>query len=386
MIPDMDNQQTIIIGAGIGGLTAAIALKQIGFQAIVFERAPEILELGAGISLWPNALKALDRLGLAERVKANGAPFGAGMLRTWKGDLVMESLFSPEQWVTRYGSAGACVLRAELHRLLVDALDADTIQPGTTCTGYRNAESGVIAQFEKEIDTQGDLLIGADGLRSVVRKQMLGESPVRYSGYTAWRGVAPYALSQTGASESWGQGARFGLLPLSQGRTYWFATRNAPEGQLYRPEDRKRAVMELFRGWHDPIQAVLDATPDTALLQNDIYDRPPVASWSRGCVTLLGDAAHPMTPNLGQGGCQAIEDAVILAGLLKNSPDIPSALQTYEARRIPRTSRLVDQSWRFGKMAQWENPLACGLRNWLFRFTSAKTMTKQLDPILRFEG
>ena len=386
MVPDMDNQQAIIIGAGIGGLTAAIALKQVGFQAIVFERAPEILEVGAGISLWPNALQALDRLGLAEKVKAIGEPFGGGTLRTWKGDFLMKSLFSPEQWVTRYGSAGVCVLRAELQRLLLDALDADTIQLGKTCTGYRQAESGVIAQFEGNIETPCDLLLGADGLRSVVRTQMLGESPLRYSGYTAWRGVAPYALSQAGASESWGRGTRFGLVPLSQGRTYWFATQNAPEGQLCRPEDRKRVVMELFRGWHDPIQAVLNATPNTAVLQNDIYDRPPVASWSRGCVTLLGDAAHPMTPNLGQGGCQAIEDAVILAGLLKSSPDIPSALQTYEARRIPRTSRLVDQSWRFGQIGQWENALACGLRNRLFQLTSAANMTKQLDPILRFEG
>src|SRR5262249_48152410 len=153
-----------------------------------------------------------------------------------------------------------------------------------------------------------------------VRKQLLGDMPLRYSGYTAWRGVAPYTLEQQGASESWGYGARFGLVPLAQGRTYWFATANTPEGGEERPGERKTEVRERVRGWHAPIEAVIESTQEDVLLRNDIFDRPPVTRWSEGRVTLLGDAAHPMTPNLGQGACQAIEDAVILASLLQNRP------------------------------------------------------------------
>jgi 2-polyprenyl-6-methoxyphenol hydroxylase-like FAD-dependent oxidoreductase len=174
--------------------------------------------------------------------------------------------------------------------------------------------------------------------------------------------------------EYWGRGARFGLVPLSQSRYYWFATRNAREGEQEDQAGRKHEVYSLFAHWYDSIPAIIKATPENAILRNDIYDRPPLSHWTRGCVTLVGDAAHPMTPNLGQGACQALEDALVLAHCLEQTTNVNVALQLYQARRIPHTTHIVKRSWSLGRVGQWHNPLACKLRD-----TSLKWMPASLQ-------
>jgi 2-polyprenyl-6-methoxyphenol hydroxylase-like FAD-dependent oxidoreductase len=197
--------------------------------------------------------------------------------------------------------------------------------------------------------------------------------------------VVDLASPPDAVGESWGRGRRFGIVPLNDGRVYWFATANAaehgrdPAGQL------KLRLFNAFRGWHAPIEAIIAATPESAILRNDIYDRDPLSRWTHGHVTLLGDAAHPMTPNLGQGACQAMEDAVVLAACLSGTRDVDAALRHYEARRIPRTSRIVLASRRIGDMAQWENPLACALRNLLVRATPTAIAERQMRSVVEHE-
>src|SRR5262249_38146230 len=206
------------------------------------------------------------------------------------------------------------------------------------------------------------VLLGADGLHSVVRRQLFGAAPPRYAGFTAWRAVvpAPDGLAIP-AGEYWGRGQEFGVIPLGGRRIYWFATHTLPErqqGDLHASSEQKQALLRLFRGWYPAIPALIEATPDEAVLRNDIYDRPPLAAWSRGRATLLGDAAHPMTPNLGQGACQALEDAVVLAASLAaattadRADRIPHALETYQSARLPRANRVVARSRQLGALIQ----------------------------------
>jgi 2-polyprenyl-6-methoxyphenol hydroxylase-like FAD-dependent oxidoreductase len=196
--------------------------------------------------------------------------------------------------------------------------------------------------------------------------------------------VARYAhdrLPEGAAAETWGCGARFGLVPMSDDRVYWYATRNAPADER-ETEPRKRELLRLFRGWPRPIEAVIGATDDAAILRNDICDRAPLSRWTHGRVTLLGDAAHPMTPNLGQGACQAIEDTVVLARCLVETDDVATALTAYEARRRDRTARIVTESWRLGRVAQWQHPLACRLRDALVRRVPVSVQLKRLQWIV----
>src|SRR5262249_12324260 len=187
--------------------------------------------------------------------------------------------------------------------------------------------------------------------------------PPRYAGYTAWRGISPVAIEPGRLSESWGVGERFGLVDVGGGRTYWFATKNAPEGEPDEPEGRKAEIRRRFSGWHEPIAAVIDAADEDDVLRNDVYYLEPLQRWSSGGVVLLGDAAHATTPGVGQGAAQAIEDAVVLASRVAHGGELAAALADYESIRRPRTRAVLKLSRRADRAGQLASPLGCRLRN-----------------------
>jgi 2-polyprenyl-6-methoxyphenol hydroxylase-like FAD-dependent oxidoreductase len=354
----------VIIGGGIGGLATAIALRRVGIEAAVYERAPELKEVGSGLSLWRNALAALDRLGLLGALRALGVSGQRGAFRRPDGQLLLEMRAGAGD----SSDEGTILLlhRAELLGVLLDA-SREVVHVGAECVGLEQDAQGVTAHFADGRVARGDILIGADGLNSAIRTALFGPARPRYGGYTAWRAVTRFDLDRLTPGETWGRGRRFGQWGMSGGRAYWYATQTVPEGQGDPPQGRKQGLLDLFRGWHAPIEALIEATDASAIVRNDVYDRPALPRWSVGRATLLGDAAHPMTPDMGQGACQAIEDAVILADCLRGASDVSPALLAYEQKRIPRTRRVVRESREAGRIAQWSNPLACRFREMLLR-------------------
>ncbi len=382
--------KALIVGGGIGGLTAAIALQRVGIEAHVYERVARPREAGAGISLWWNAVRALEMLGLADQLRARGWRPVRSDLKTWRGDVLVRGISEAD--AARRDVAIGVMHRADLLSMLMGEVDPAHLHTDRHCTGFVSDSTGVTAQFARAESARGDLLIGADGLHSIVRAQLFGASPPRYAGYTAWRSVVDFRLTPLVASESWGRGRRFGIVPLDERRVYWFATDNATEHEHDPNESARARLRRMFRGWHAPIEALIDASDESDVLRNDIYDRDPLARWTEGRVTLLGDAAHPMTPNLGQGACQAIEDALVLAVSLATPLATPgtrrsidAALRGYDARRIPRTSRIVGLSRRLGSMAQWSHPIACAVRDLAMRATPAAVAERQLRSIVATE-
>lgn len=252
---------------------------------------------------------------------------------------------------------------------------------GAVCTGFEQKDHGQIAAcFADGSAAQGDFLIGADGIHSVIRRLMFPQVRLRYSGYIAWRGVVDFAGSSAPdrTSETWGRGARFGIVPIGQGRVYWFATANMPEDHRAAPGRHKPDLLQRFRGWHAPIEALIQATPDDAILYNQISDFPPLAHWSQRQVTILGDAAHPTTPNLGQGACQAIESSVVLTRCLAEEQDLSTALQRYERERMPRTAWITNTSWQVGSVAQLEHPALIAIRDFVMRSMPASITRAQI--------
>ncbi len=376
--------RAIVIGGGIGGLTTALALGRGGLEVAVFERAPELAEVGAGIALWANATRVLEKLGVYEDLRAAGAAEIGGELRTWRGDRLFE--FPAEELRDWFGKANLAVHRTDLQGALHSALPTGTVRLGEEFAGFTQNGDEVIARFAGGREERGDLLVGADGLHSRVRAQLFGQHAPRYAGFTAWRGIAEAASGRLPVGiglNLWGRGSEFGLVGIGRGRFYWFATKNAPEGEAEGATGRKREVLELLAGSYEPARAAVEATEEPKILRNDIYDRDPLERWGAGRVTLLGDAAHPMTPNLGQGACQAIEDAAVLARHLGGEAKIPDALRFYEGERKGRTTEAVKRSRLAGRISQLENPLLCRLRDAAARRTPARV---QLRLYERFAG
>jgi 2-polyprenyl-6-methoxyphenol hydroxylase-like FAD-dependent oxidoreductase len=358
----------LIIGGGIGGLAAAVALRKIGIEATVFERAPEIREVGAGLSLWSNAVKALRRLGLEGAIVSAGSVIERIRTVTQDGELLAEADISDLN--RRCGAPSLCAHRADLQRILASALDPGQLRTGHTCVGFEQAGSEVEARFENGHRERGTFLVGAEGIHSVVRTQLRGKTEPRYAGYTAWRGMAHFQhrdLPEGLACFAQGRGTQIGLFHCGPGRVYWFVTRNAPAGSLVPMGKHRAELLRTFHGWLPLVPAAIEASEESAILQNDIIDRPPTWPWGAGRVTLLGDAIHPTTPNLGQGACQALEDAVVLADAIRRADTVEAALRDYEQRRRDRTARVTNQSWSLGKVFQWANPLAVRFRNWSMR-------------------
>ena len=283
-----------IIGGGIGGLTAAVALARQGLTAEVYERAPVLEEVGAGVGLWPNAMTALEPIGLTAKVARLAVTVTRQGLRRSDGTWLM--CFPEDLMAQRWGAGFVLVHRAELQQLLAAELDPSAIHLGARCIGVEDDNRAVTARFADGREIQADVLVGADrcALCRAGRRVRACSAPVPRLHHGAGhhgRGSVPLPRDGT---ETWGRGARFGLGPTSGDRVIWYATWNATAGSKDVGDTAAR-LSEIFGGWHDPIPAVIAATPQSALIRNDTYDRRPTRSWSRGGVALLGDAIHPMT-------------------------------------------------------------------------------------------
>lgn len=325
---------------------AAVALQRRGWQVTVLERAPELGEVGAGISVWPSAVAVLEELGVKGVEKASVQSKPAGMRK-------------PDgRWVVGAADLGmelpVMIHRAQLHDLITAEFGpAVTVRTGYDVRTVTQDADGVTVNGE----LRAELLVAADGIRSAVRGALSPQyAGPRYSGFTAYRGIADVDLDD-GGGETWGRGQLFGFARLIDGRFYWYATANQPAGTKSEPT--------VFESWHDPLPRLIAGSEK--ILQNDIYDLTlPLVPFVQGRVVLLGDAAHAMTPNLGRGACSAIEDAGALARHLGRTSDLPAALTAYDAERRPATTKLVKRSRSVGRLGQTENPLLCAIRDALF--------------------
>lgn len=376
----------MIIGAGIAGLTAAIALSRLGHRVRIFERYPSVEPLGAGLILWSNAIKALRHIGREPDVLEIGQPLSSMAIVSSDGRILGKT--DAAQLSSTAGAPTIAVHRADLISVLLQNLPDDCLHTGRSFADHSRHGASVVAHFEDGSSETGSVLIGADGLNSRVRESLHGYEAPLYAGYTAWRGISTrpaYSSTPSGSStETWGRGARFGWVPLTNNRVYWFAVKNAQEG-VPAAEDRDRAELQrLFGGWHSPIPETIAATPDSEILRHDIYDRDPRSNWGYGPVTLSGDAAHPMTPNTGQGAAQAIEDAVVLADCLTRYQTVEAALRGYEMQRKPRTAMITTLSRRIGSVAQIENLLLCRVRDMLAKTTPERVSQRQFGELVNW--
>ena len=375
----------LVVGAGIGGVTLALALRRAGFETVVYERAPAPREVGAGIVLWGNAIAVLRSLGVAEAVLAAAGPMGEGELRAADGRVLSRQRVA--LWDRALGETSATLHRAELLEILLAALPGAPVRFGHECVEVAPGPERVALRFANGVRDEGDVVIGADGIHSAVRRSLVDEPPPRYAGYTCWRAVVsvPESLVPEGyLCETWGRGRRFGWLRLAHGRVYWFATVDAPAGgHDASPAAALEELARGFAGWWGPIPALIAATEPERLLRNDILDRPPRRGLGRGRVTLLGDAAHPTTPNIGQGACLAIEDAAALARELGRGA-AEAALRRYEKLRHARTAEIVRFSWRLGRVGQWSNPTLCALRDRALALTPMSAIRRRHERYVGF--
>lgn len=367
--------RVVVAGAGIGGLTVGIALRRLGHEVIVLERVPRLEAVGAGISLHSNAVEALRRIGVDDAIRRVSSPIWIGRFATASGRLLQQSDMRP--LAAEFGQPdGVALHRAALQDALREAFDGD-LRLGAAVTGWRT-DGGLVVEYQGG-RVEADVLVGADGIHSAVAAKLRGAAEPRYAGYIAWRAIAraevPELPEGVGIEMS-GRGQRFGGIRIGDGQIYWFATANGPRGFDV-------PIRERFAGWAEPVPALLAATPPDRILRNDIVDRAPHDVWGEGPVTLLGDAAHAMTPNMGQGACQAIEDALVLAESLRDDP--VGDLRRYEDQRRDRARWFVRTSWSLGRVGQLTNPLAVALRDLAMGLPGAAALAApQLRRMLRF--
>lgn len=359
----MARMRALVVGAGAGGLTAAVALRRAGIDVTVFERAPAPLRVGAGVHIWTNALLALGHLGLGDRAAEAGSRLERSLFLTRTGRALVD--WPTGEWGRDLGAPTVGIKRPELNDLLLRAIEDDLLRFGMLCTGFSQDADGVEARFEGGHIERGDALVGADGLESTIRAQLLGPEPPRYAGYTGRRAVLAWPDEDTGVLRVFeGPGCRFVTYPVAPGERYFLSTVRSPPGGHDEPGQSRAILREQYADFVDPVPAIIDATPEQSIMRTDIVDRDPVRRWGEGRVTLLGDAAHPMTPDLAMGACMAIEDGVVLAESLRGADnDVAAALRSYERDRMRRTARLTNQSRTLGRMSHWSNPVACTVRD-----------------------
>ncbi|MFD1118799.1 FAD-dependent monooxygenase [Sphaerisporangium aureirubrum] len=430
----------VVIGGGIGGLTAAAALSQAGWTVTVCERAPSLEPVGSGIAIAPNALAALDTIGIGDDVRELSAWQGEAGIRRSDGRWLVRT--SAEAARSRFGDPTVLLLRTTLIDLIAGRVPSGSLRLGTTVHSVDPAEGRVSTSSG---DLTADLVVAADGIHSPTRRSLFPTHPGPvHSGVTSWRAIIPWPSARTlTGGESWGRGSVFGIMPLTGDQVYCYATApaspstsapqppadtqvapadapppatptsspatptssaGAPPGAPTSPPDaptsppdaptsspgaptsppgaprraappgdgaaEKAELLRLFGGWHAPIPDLLAAAPEDRILRLDLHALAnPLPALHKDRVVLLGDAAHAMTPNLSQGACQAIEDAVVLAAVAEKHG--PAA---YTEARLSRTSAIMRRSWSICRLTSWTNPLAVHARD------TAMALTGRLGP------
>lgn len=356
-----------VVGAGIGGLAAAVALRRAGWDVAVHEQAPGLRAVGAGIALSPNAVHALDALGLHDALREHATTLASSAIRRPDGRML--ATLDAAQVTARHGAPVLAVGRAELHTLLAGALP-----PGVVRCGSPVDDAAALTGTH-------DLVVAADGVRSPTRTRGWPAEPApAYAGYTAWRALVRTDVRVTGASETWGRRERFGVVPVGEGRVYLFATATVPAGAAPDGEAGLAELRRRFGRWHAPIPALLDAVDPAAVLRHDVHALPRVpATLHRGNLVLVGDAAHAMEPNVGQGAGAALEDAVALGRSLAQGGTVADALARWEAARRPRAARLLAMSARLGRLTQHTGPVVGALRDAAVSLTPAAVALRGTD-------
>lgn len=366
-------EDVVIVGGGIGGMTLAACLSKRGVRARVIERAEGVSELGTGLGLWANATRVLVALGLGEQLEAAAQRIACFSITTGGGESLRDIVVDEVAGELGELIPLALMHRTELLELIASVVDPAQIMYGATCVEVIQDESCATVRLEGGEEIKERVVVGADGLWSRVRASVHGERAPDYAGEPCWRGVVsldalpdPARFDMHRLVEVQGDGKRVGICPIVGDRICWWATHPAEQGATVIPEGERHAFLaERFGGWAWGVPELIAHTRAEDMLCHDLFDRPTLHVWSEGFVTLLGDAAHPMTPNLGQGACMAIEDAAMLGELLSTDLPIAEALHRYERERRRRSAEVVRQSRRWGKVGQWRNPIAQPLRELL---------------------
>ncbi|MEU5892638.1 FAD-dependent monooxygenase [Streptomyces sp. NPDC047461] len=348
-------RRVVVIGGGIGGLAAAAALHLSGRQVTVLERARSLEPVGAAISLSPNSLRALDVIGIGDEIRDLAAWTGDGGLRTPGGRWLSRS--SAAAAAERFGGPLVLLHRATLINSLAALLPPDAIRTAAESTLADPGDARRPARVRTpDGELEADLVVAADGVRSAVRATLFPDHPgAVYSGFTTWRVVIPVPGTEFASHETWGRGRLWGTHPLKDGRVYAYAAALAPAGE--RAPDERAELVRRYGDWHDPVPAVLAAARPEDVLRHDVHHiAEPLPAFHRGRAALLGDAAHAMPPTLGQGGNQAIEDAVVLA---HHADD----LAAYSAARLPRTTAIARQAVRIGRLNMTPNRALMAVRD-----------------------
>jgi 2-polyprenyl-6-methoxyphenol hydroxylase-like FAD-dependent oxidoreductase len=370
----------LIIGGGIGGLTTAIALQKKGLTVQVFESATEFKPLGAGLVLAANAMKALQTIGVSEAIQPASKLLTHGMILTDRGKVL--SMVDVAAIVKRFGMHNFTIHRADLHQILLSQLQPNTLVYNKKCADITQHSAGVTVTFTDGITATGDYLLAADGVHSVVRQKLIPESTIRHAGYTCWRAVVeadPSQIDLTNFTESWGTKGRFGIAPLTGNRVYWYACLNAPAQSTEMKQKTIDDLRECFKDYHDPIPYLLSITQNNQLIHNDIVDIKPLKQLAFGRILLMGDAGHATTPNMGQGACQAIEDAAVLMNQLGREATPELDFRAFERKRLARTTQVNTASWQIGRLSQMDTPWLASLRNRLMPLIPKSFQQKQLE-------
>jgi 2-polyprenyl-6-methoxyphenol hydroxylase-like FAD-dependent oxidoreductase len=379
--------RVIIIGGGIGGLTTAVAFLRRGWEVSVHEVAQELRPVGKGIWVPVNAMQVLARLGLAEAILAKGCSLRSVEVQTIFGAVL--SKIDLNELRVRFGYSIVSILRADLVAALAGALPSGMLCLGSRFVHFAQEADRVRAQFEDGPEETADLLVGADGIHSRVREQLFPGVALRYSGQTCLRGVAEIELPPELAGtcrEIWGGRNRFGFSAVGPRQVYWFAPQLAPVGETDPVESRMERLLAAYVDFPEPVDAILRATRGEETIRTDLSDFAPIPGWHRGRVVLVGDAAHAMTPNLGQGGAQAMEDALVLADQMSQRLSGMEALKGFEERRMPKVRWIVNTARTFGQISHWQNPIARWLRDAALRSTPQSVERKQMERLYSIDG
>ena len=364
----MRKTRVIIAGGGIGGLSMAIALDKIGLDYMILERSQKISDVGAGIVIGSNGVNCLKELDVKNAFEEKAAPINAFHFQDQRSKILTKVDIS--DFNEQFGATMSVIRRTDLINILLQSVNSDKILLNSEVQSFFKDSQGIILNLNSGKIIRGDLLIGADGLRSVIRKGLPNYRKPRYSGYTCWRGIVtmPHEVITKGIGISGiGSGNQFGLLPLKENQVYWFVAK------IEKSDKSKALNLDSLKGvisnYSKNIRDIIEKTSPNAIIRNDIFDLVPKKFWGNPYCTLIGDAAHAATPNLGQGASTALEDSIELAHSLLHCPNMEQALKNFEKRRYNRTTDIIKTSRLIGKVYQWRHPLLTRFRNFSISLT-----------------